>query len=205
MAKTVVKQKHAKGWSGVFPVSFAQGTALLAAELLSAKLTATYYGNSLYVWATAIGLTLGGLVAGYLLGSYFAGKQNKFRILLIVLAAAGILTALMPFTAVMSMELFINGSFEAGIVLSALLYFFPVIALLGMVSPLLVAIVDVDPESSGKLAGSIFAVSTVGGVMATFIYAFYFIPNNGITTSCLITAILLLLSMAIFYSRNKNR
>ncbi len=40
----------------------------MAVELVGAKLLAPYFGTSLYVWAAALGTTLGGLTLGYFFG-----------------------------------------------------------------------------------------------------------------------------------------
>ena len=40
----------------------------MVCELIGAKLLAPYFGTSLYVWAAALALTLGGLTLGYFIG-----------------------------------------------------------------------------------------------------------------------------------------
>jgi hypothetical protein len=44
----------------LFAVAFIEGGALMAVEIVGAKLVGPYYGSSLYVWAAVLGLTLGG-------------------------------------------------------------------------------------------------------------------------------------------------
>ena len=63
--------------------------------------------------------------------------------------------------------------------------------MMGMVSPLIIRAITVDVEQSGKAAGAIYAISTVGGILATFSFGFYIIPNFGLTTPSIITGIVL--------------
>ncbi|MBK6986726.1 MAG: hypothetical protein IPH32_19195 [Bacteroidetes bacterium] len=53
-----------------FVLSFIEGGAVMATELLGAKMLAPYFGSSLYVWATVLAITLGGL-AGLFCRRYF--------------------------------------------------------------------------------------------------------------------------------------
>jgi predicted membrane-bound spermidine synthase len=62
-------------------ISILEGGALMATELIGAKLAAPFYGTSLYVWATIFAVTLGGLALGYLLGGYFSDKNPSVAFL----------------------------------------------------------------------------------------------------------------------------
>jgi len=56
----------------------------MAIELLGAKILAIYYGNSLYVWTSVLGITLAGLAAGYFAGGFVSGKFPKIHTLFYV-------------------------------------------------------------------------------------------------------------------------
>ena len=59
-----------------FLLSFIEGGAVMATELLGAKMLAPYFGSSLYVWATVLAVTLGGLAIGYFLGGLLSFKTK---------------------------------------------------------------------------------------------------------------------------------
>ena len=59
-------------------LSFLEGVSVMAAELLGAKMLAPYFGSSLYVWASVLGITLGGLAMGYFAGGFFSGSKSAF-------------------------------------------------------------------------------------------------------------------------------
>jgi predicted membrane-bound spermidine synthase len=63
--------------------------------------------------------------------------------------------------------------------------------MMGMVSPLIIRAITTDIEQSGRAAGAIYAVSTLGGIIATFGFGFYVIPAFGLTLPSIITGIVL--------------
>jgi predicted membrane-bound spermidine synthase len=60
-----------------------------------------------------------------------------------------------------------------------------------MVSPIIIRIVSSDVTRVGKKAGTVYAISTIGGLIMTFSMGFYFIPTIGLKMSCYLTAVLL--------------
>src|SRR5436190_12366605 len=72
-----------------YTISFLEGGAVMVIELLGAKIIAPYYGASLYVWSSVLGVTLGGLALGYFLGGYFSEKyKNQLLLFLVILTGA---------------------------------------------------------------------------------------------------------------------
>jgi len=61
-----------KNW--FFILAFIEGGSVMAIELLGAKMLAIYYGNSLYVWTSVLGITLAGLASGYFAGGFVSGR-----------------------------------------------------------------------------------------------------------------------------------
>ena len=62
-------------------VSAVEGAALMAVELIGARVVAPTYGSSLYVWSAVLAMTVGGLTIGYALGgrvSYAMTKNLKW-------------------------------------------------------------------------------------------------------------------------------
>ncbi|MBK6902725.1 MAG: fused MFS/spermidine synthase [Saprospirales bacterium] len=178
----------------LFLLSFLEGSAVMACELIGAKMLAPYFGTSLYVWAAALGLTLGGLMTGYFAGGILSRKyQNKPALLYWIMIAAGLFTALMPFTSEWIMEETLVWTLQWGAVFSLLVFMFPPLVFMGMVSPLIINLLNTEIKSAGNSAGTVYAVSTLGGILTTFLFGFYIIPQWGINYPAITTGLLLCL------------
>jgi hypothetical protein len=164
----------------LYLVSFFEGGALMAVELLGAKLIAPYYGTSLYVWAAVLACTLGGLALGYLLGGILSNKYKDAGALYFIVALSALFTFLLPLTGKFIMEATLGMSLKTGITLSAFIMLTPPVFLFGTVSPLIINLLSASVSRVGKAAGTVYAVSTVGGICATFLTGFYLAPFVGI-------------------------
>ena len=189
----------------LFIVSFVEGGAVMAVELVGAKLVGPFYGNSLYVWAAVLGLTLGGLTAGYFLGGLISRKYPCKRTLYAVVLASAVLVALMPSIGAAVMEATLNLELRVGITLSCLAFLFPPLLCFGMVSPLIIRLVTTHDGAIGRAAGTVYAVSTVGGILATYVIAFHAIPEFGMYESLLATAATLAFFPALYFSGIERR
>jgi spermidine synthase len=174
-----------------FLLSFIEGGSVMGAELLGAKMLAPYFGSSLYVWASVLAITLGGLAAGYYAGGVMSYKSKNPLALFYILLGAATFTLLMPFTSKVVLWAIGLHSLIPSVIASSVLILFPPVFLMGMVSPLIIRAITTDIEQSGKAAGAIYAVSTVGGILATFTFGFFIIPNYGLTMPGVITGIVL--------------
>lgn len=163
----------------------------MATELLGAKMLAPYFGSSLYVWATVLAITLGGLAVGYLFGGILSYKsKNQFTLFYVLLLAAAF-TVLMPFTSKIVLLLIGMHSLVPSVILSSCFILFPPVFMMGMVSPLIIETITTDIKEAGRVAGAIYAISTVGGIIATFLFGFYIIPTFGLTKPSIITGMVL--------------
>lgn len=189
----------------LFVVSFVEGGAVMAVELVGAKIVGPFYGNSLYVWAAVLGLTLGGLTSGYLLGGVLSKKFPCKRTLYLIMLVSAVLVALMPWTASLIMEATLGLELRAGITLSCLVFLFPPLVCFGMVSPLIIRLVTTHDNKVGHAAGTVYAVSTVGGILATYSVAFYAIPDVGMRESLWCAAGLLAVFPLLYFAGVERR
>lgn len=174
-----------------FLLSFIEGASVMATELLGAKMLAPYFGSSLYVWATVLAITLGGLAVGYFFGGVLSYKnKNPFTLFYVVLLAA-IFTVLMPYTSKIVLWVIGMHSLIPSVIVSSICILFPPVFMMGMVSPLIIRTITKDIDESGRAAGAIYAISTVGGIIATFAFGFYVIPTFGLTYPSIFTGIAL--------------
>lgn len=172
-------------------MSFLEGGSLMATELLSARMMAPYFGSSIFVWASVLGVTLGALALGYYQGGALSQHEKRDKILLSVLIVCGALMIAMPFTAQWVLNYAHYFEFHEAVILSSVLIILPPVTGMGMVSPLMVANLDGSLESAGKRAGIVYTVSTIGGIVFTFLFGFYIIPNFGLILPSMITGFIL--------------
>ena len=71
----------------------------LGAEIAAARLMAPFFGASTIVWANTIGVVLVALSVGYWLGGRLADRHPELRQLCLVVLAAAVLLAVIPFVA----------------------------------------------------------------------------------------------------------
>ncbi len=172
-------------------LSAIEGAAVMCAELCGARLLAPVFGNSLHVWAAVMGITLAALASGYFFGGRFeVNRQQKALRLLLILASLYLL--LMPLISRYLLPVFIDLPFTPGMMISTLMLLLPPIFFLGATSPLLIAIQTKQRADAGKVSGTVYAVSTAGGITSTFLCGFWMIPDLGLDLSLLIHGTLLL-------------
>jgi spermidine synthase len=178
-------------------VVFAAGVGSLATEIAASRLLAPYFGNSTIVWANVIGLILASLSLGYWLGGRLADLRPVPRALGAVVVAAACLIAVIPFVARPLLDLSVEGldRVSAGAAIGSffgvLILFVPPVVLLGMVAPFAIRLALTDVETAGAVAGRLYAVSTVGSLLGTFLSALVLIPAIGTQRTLLASAALI--------------
>ncbi|HRH12061.1 MAG TPA: fused MFS/spermidine synthase, partial [Bacteroidia bacterium] len=176
----------------------------MAAEVCGAKLLAPVFGSSLYVWASVMAVTLLALSSGYFYGARVSSrttdhKNELFRVLIV----ASVLILLMPFISSFVLPYFRLFSFTSVVLLSTILLLFLPVFLLGTSSPLFIAIQSNELDTAGKVSGTVYAVSTLGGILSTLSCGFFFIPELGLKVTLI--GFGLLLFTAVFLCLKKMK
>ncbi|MHC1741286.1 MAG: spermidine synthase [Anaerolineaceae bacterium] len=187
---------------------FFSGLVSLAVEFAASRLLANYFGSSNLVWASIIGLILIYLTAGYFIGGFWADRSPKYSTLYQILAWGSLSVGLIPvisrpililagnaFDALQLGVLF--GSFTAVMVLLII-----PITLIGTASPFAIRLAILDTAQAGKISGRIYAISTLGSFIGTFLPVLLLIPTIGTyRTFLVISALLMIISLVgIFLS-----
>jgi spermidine synthase len=186
---------------------FCAGAGSLATEIAAARLLAPYYGSSTVVWANVIGLVLASLSLGYWLGGRLADRRPHTRVLGAIVVAAAVLIAIVPFAAKPLLDLSVEGLDElsAGAVIGSffgvLLLFAPPVTLLGMVAPFAIRLAIPDLGAAGTVAGRLYALSTIGSLLGTFLSALVTIPLIGTQRTLLASATLVALAGTVLLGR----
>ena len=188
-------------------VVFAAGAGSLATEIAASRLLAPYFGNSTIVWANVIGLVLASLSLGYWLGGRLADRRPTPRALGVVVVGAACLVAVVPFVARPLLDLSVEGldRVSAGAAIGSffgvLVLFVPPVVLLGMVAPFAIRLALTDVDSAGTVAGRLYAVSTVGSLLGTFLSALVLIPAVGTQRTLLASAVVIGLGGSLLLGR----
>jgi spermidine synthase len=179
---------------------FGAGTGSLAVEICASRLLAPYYGSSTIVWANLIGLVLLALSVGYWLGGRLADRHPSARLLGGLVVGAALLVATIPFVTPPILDVAAEGLDElsAGAVIGSffatLFLFAPPVFLLGMVAPFAIRLALPGVERAGEVAGRLYALSTAGSLIGTFLSALVAIPALGTQRTLLLCALVLALS-----------
>jgi spermidine synthase len=166
----------------------------LAVELSASRLLGNVFGTSNIVWANVIGLMLLYLTVGYFLGGRWADKSPKYSTLYKIITWAAFLSALIPLIArpILQAAAVAFAGAEAALALgsfvSVLVLFSVPVTLLGTVSPFAIRLAVTDIQSAGRISGQIYALSTVGSIIGTFLPTLFIIPELGTTRTFLLFA-----------------
>jgi predicted membrane-bound spermidine synthase len=169
-------------------ISFLEGGVVMACELLGAKMIAPFYGTTLYVWSSVIGVTLLALAAGYFTGGFLVDSHPTNTLLFTVLAVGAGCVGLMPTSAKWIMNATLGSGVRTGSLVSCLVFLLPPLVCMGMVSPIIIQLGSKDLRHTGRIAGLVYAISTLGGILVTLATGFYIIPTWGVTTPTIVAA-----------------
>ncbi len=190
---------------------FVAGAASLSIEMAASRLLAPYFGDSLFVWASIIGLILLYLTVGYYVGGVLSDRYPRPVFLYAITIVASILIALIPLIALPLMTwaqlAFANDAY--GVLYGSLLVMIALFALptvlLGCVSPFAIRIQMQQVGSAGRTSGQLYAISTAGSVVGTFLPVLVLLPYLGTMQTFLVTALaLIVFSIAGYLLTNKT-
>jgi spermidine synthase/MFS family permease len=187
-----------QGWFLILLV-FVAGASSLAVELSASRLLAPYFGTSLFVWANLIGLILLYLTIGYYTGGRIADRYPRPAILYALTIIAAFLIGLIPFISrpILSWSLTSFATYSIsvfyGSLVSVILLFAVPMILLGCVSPYAIRLSVEQIGKSGRTAGQLYAISTAGSILGTFLPVLWLIPTFGTYRTFFIFAVSLLL------------
>jgi spermidine synthase len=175
----------------VLVASFLVGAAVLVIEITGTRVIGPYYGASVYVWSSLIGVTLGALTVGYFAGGWAADRWPELRafaletiggavtLSLAVWLRKGVLVATTPL------------GVKAGSLVSAAVLFAPALVLLAMTGPLAIRLVTGSFTVLGRGVGKVYGVSTLGSMLGAILTGFVLIPNLAVPSVMLATAAVL--------------
>ncbi|MBK8905948.1 MAG: fused MFS/spermidine synthase [Anaerolineaceae bacterium] len=178
---------------------FVAGMSTLAIEFTTSRMLQTVYGTSNIVWANVIGLVLLFLTVGYFVGGRLADRRPYPHTFYALVAWAGfssvfflLLTSLLLKTAASAMAAVNVGAIASSLVGVIFALAVPV-TLLGCISPFAIRLAVQDVAEAGRVSGRIYAISTWGSLLGTYLPVLLVIPVAGSRLTALIFGGILLL------------
>ncbi|QJW94283.1 fused MFS/spermidine synthase [Frigoriglobus tundricola] len=175
---------------GVGAVVFFANAALLVLQLVAGRLLAPFIGSSLETWTSIIGVFLAGIALGNAFGGKLADRYPTPRTLAVLLALGAVAALWMV---LFPMLLASSGAYRAlplgpRIPILAAVLCLPAGFVLSLLTPLAIKLGLPDVAHTGRVAGLIFSLSTLGCLLGNYLTGFYLIPTLSINALVLASA-----------------
>jgi spermidine synthase len=190
---------------------FAGGMTSLGVELSASRLLGNVFGTTNLVWANIIGLILVYLTAGYFLGGKWADRSPFESTYYRILIWAGFTSGLVPLVARPVLRMAaqavekLDAAVMAGSFISVLVLFVIPVTLLGCISPFAIRLAIRDTAHAGSVSGRIYALSTLGSILGTFLPVLWLIPSIGTARTFLVFAFVLMLVALVGMAQAERR
>ena len=165
---------------GYLALAFYSGVASIALEVNASRMLASYFGPTTGLWASVLAVSLGGLAIGYHLGGLIPLRGLDQALPMVVAANAAWLVGATWLISLLEPR---AGLAFGAIAMITILAFGPPFVLFGMESQILVGAVwkERRMRSMSSAAASVFAVSSVGGILGALLGIAYLIPLLGVS------------------------
>jgi hypothetical protein len=158
----------------VLAIGFLLGVSLMGVEMAAMRMLTPYFGSSIDIWACMISTVMLSLMAGYYLGGLVADRAPRTQVLGAVVLAAGIFLCAVPPLATPVLDAMSDqfgqgdhNTLTLGALLSAILMMFLPMTLLSFFSPFAVRLLLADTAHGGRVAGSVYSITTIGNIVGT--------------------------------------
>ena len=188
---------------------FCAGLVSLAIEVSASRLLSNYFGSSNLIWACIIGSILIYMAIGSIVGGKWADRSPKPELFYGILTWGAFSTGLIPCiakpilrSASLAMDHLEIGPLILAFIVVLILFSIPMI-LLSMTSPFAIRLLLDETRSSGNVSGKIYAVSTAGSFIGTFLPVLVLIPTLGTYNNFLILSFFLLMYRFLGIMQNR--
>ncbi|MFT7245895.1 MAG: hypothetical protein ACI82A_003266 [Candidatus Azotimanducaceae bacterium] len=161
----------------VLTLAFTSGFIIMSIELLGGRILAPYFGSSIYVWGSIITIFMLSLAIGYLTGGRLSMNQpslKRYGLFFIGAALALLPTIFFGENMMDAVFLRLEDPRYGSLVASMFLFFVPTV-ILGMIAPYSVRLLVESAHESGRIAGGLYFVSTLGSALGTLATSFYLV------------------------------
>jgi len=197
-----------------FAVVFLASFGGMTLELTASRVLAQFLGVSLFTWTGIIGVMLAGTAMGNFTGGLVADRVNRpgtninprAVLACTLMIAGGFAVFVLIGVAILTREVFTNpepgplddyGPISTVMICTFSLFFAPMF-FLGMVSPQVIRLAVPDVQHAGSVAGRVYAWSTTGAIVGTFVAGYLMLSTFGMYNTLLVVALVLTLTCLLF-------
>ncbi|MEZ6142892.1 MAG: fused MFS/spermidine synthase [Zavarzinella sp.] len=182
-------------------VLFVANAASLVMQLLAGRYLAPYVGSSIETWTCIIGVFLTGIAIGNALGGRIADRRPNTKTLAAILLVAALCTAWFVGLHRLLDATNLDQTMGLGvrIVVLAIVFCLPGAITFSFATPLTIKLLLPDVGNAGRIAGFVFALSTLGCLLGNYVTGFWLLasfPLDQITWW--VTGILIALAVACY-------
>jgi predicted membrane-bound spermidine synthase len=169
---------------GTGAVIFLANFGLLALQLVGPKMLAPFIGSSVETWTCVIGAFLTGIALGNWVGGHVADRFPSSKTVAVLLTLSG----LSAFGMIGLYDYALSSGFYKSIPLGpripALAFLFCLLPalLMSLLTPVTIKLLLPDVGSTGRIAGLIFALSTLGCLIGDYLTGFYILAEFRLNT-----------------------
>jgi spermidine synthase len=194
----------------IYLVAFVTGAIVMSFEMLGSRYLNPYFGSGIYTWASLISTVLAALCIGYFIGGIAADRYPSAAVLGATVLIGSAYILVLPLFSERMLELVLGAidDVKAGSLAAAFVILFFPVTFLGMYSPFGIRLLLHSAQSSGRVSGTVYGVSTAGSIVGTLGTTFFLIPAIGtraITLTLGIAGVLSGLLLLLPYVRRSTR
>jgi len=185
-------------------LAFVEGGLVMLLETASPIIAAPVLGHSVLVWATLLSFSVGALALGYFLGAWFSKKERDYSFLMRIFSVNALmilLGILLLFYQNYSTSELVTPSYTYSLLF--LILVLPLI-LFGSTTPVIIDLLNRSEVKDSSIAGSVFSISTVGGIFFSLLTGYFLIDSYGISKTLLVGLILTIVFPLVHFLQSKN-
>lgn len=186
---------------GLGAIVFLANAALLVLQILAGHYLAPFIGSSIETWTCVIGVFLTGIALGNHYGGRLADRSPSTRTLAKLLLLGGLCSLSMVLWWVVFRGTGLDRAIPLGprIPFLAVLFCLPPAFVLSLITPLTIKLMLPDVTRAGRVAGLVFALSTLGCLLGNYLTGFWLMAELSLNTITLIVVVgLMLLAAPMF-------
>lgn len=163
---------------------FLANAGLLILQLLAGRYLSPFIGSSVETWTCVIAVFLSGIALGNAIGGRLADRSPKLQ----TLAGLMFLSAVLSLSLMGGAKLVASTGFDqvfgltARIPVLTILFCLPPAFVLSALTPLTIKLAMPDVGKAGRIAGLVFALSTLGCLVGNYATGFWFMAEYSLDT-----------------------
>jgi spermidine synthase len=165
----------------IYLTAFVTGAIVMSFEMLGSRYLNPYFGSGIYTWASLISTVLAALCVGYFIGGLAADRYPSAAVLGATVLIGSAYILVLPAFSEPLLEYVLAGfdDVKTGSLAAAFVILFFPVTFLGMFSPFGIRLVLRSAQSSGRVSGTVYGISTAGSIVGTLGTTFFLIPAIG--------------------------